>query len=101
MYYIGHIITEDEVHSDPKTTKSVVKFPLSNNSKDFRSLLRLAGYYRRFTCNFSQLTKPMTNILKKDVKFNSNNLCQESFEHLKELLYTDHRYSIRSFVAHL
>jgi hypothetical protein len=33
------------------------------------SFLRLAGYYRRFIPNFSKITKPMTKLLEKDVKF--------------------------------
>lgn len=84
--YLGHIITEDEVQPDPKTTESVVNFPVPKNAKDVKSFLGLAGYYRRFIRNFSQISKPMTNLLKKDTDFNWNDLCQEAFTHLKELL---------------
>jgi hypothetical protein len=34
-----------------------------------RSFLRLAGYYRRFILNFSKITKPNTDLLKKDKKY--------------------------------
>lgn len=84
MTYLGHIITEDGLQPDPKTTKSLVNFPVPRNAKDVKSFLGLAGYYRRFIRNFSQIAKPMTNQFKKDVEFNWDDLCQKSFEHLKE-----------------
>lgn len=42
--YLGHFITKDGVKQDPKTTKSVVNFPVPRNSKDVKSFLGLAGY---------------------------------------------------------
>lgn len=44
------------------------------------------GYYRRFVKNFSQISKPLTNLLKKDADFNWNDLCKEAFTQLKQLL---------------
>jgi hypothetical protein len=36
---------------------------------DIRGFLGLAGYYQRFIEGFSKLSKPMTELLKKDKKF--------------------------------
>jgi hypothetical protein len=36
---------------------------------DIRSFLGLAGYYRRFIKGFLKISKPMTDLLKNDKKF--------------------------------
>jgi len=53
-----------------------------------RGFLGLAGYYRRFIPDFSKIAKPMTELLKKEVKFMWNDKCEEAFKTLKHLLTT-------------
>ena len=53
---------------------------------EIRSLLGLAGYYRRFIEGFSKLAKPMTALLEKNAKFVWSEKCQASFEELKKRL---------------
>jgi hypothetical protein len=48
----------------------------------------LAGYYRWFIPNFSKITKPITELLKKGNKFVWSEACDEAFQHLKKLLTT-------------
>jgi hypothetical protein len=40
-----------------------------------QSFLGLAGYYRRFILNFSKISKPITELLKKDTMFVWSNDC--------------------------
>jgi hypothetical protein len=53
-----------------------------------RSFLGLAGYYHRFIPDFSKIVKPITGLLKNDVKFDWSSKCNEAFEQLKVLLTT-------------
>ena len=46
----------------------------------------LAGYYRRFIENFSQLSVPMKRLTQKEVKFEWNDLCERAFQELKRRL---------------
>jgi len=48
----------------------------------------LAGYYRRFIPDFSRIAKPMTELLKKDVKFKWDAKCDEAFHTLRAHLTT-------------
>ena len=46
----------------------------------------LAGYYRRFVEGFSKIAQPLTNLLRKNKKFEWDQKCQESFEELRRKL---------------
>jgi hypothetical protein len=50
------------------------------------SFLGLAGYYRRFILDFSRIANPMTELLKKGVKFVSSEACEKAFHTLRQHL---------------
>jgi hypothetical protein len=52
------------------------------------SFLRLAGYYRRFIKGFSKISKPMTELVEKDKRFEWTAACEASFHELKKRLMT-------------
>lgn len=86
VMYLGHLITRDGVKPDPKKVEVVQNYPVPKSPKQIKSFLGLAGYYRRFIENFSQLMQPLTKLLKKNEPFNWTSLQQNSFEILKEKL---------------
>ena len=45
-----------------------------------------AGFYRRFIRDFSKIARPLCRLLEKDVKFNFDESCQNSFEEIKSRL---------------
>jgi hypothetical protein len=51
-----------------------------------RSFLGLVGYYRRFISDFSKIAKPMTELLKKGVKFVWSEACEKAFHTLRKHL---------------
>ncbi|XP_071685266.1 uncharacterized protein [Lolium perenne] len=48
----------------------------------------LAGYYRKFVEGFSSIARPLTQLLKKDKKFEWTDKCEASFQELKKRLVT-------------
>ena len=46
----------------------------------------MAGYYRNFCLNFSEIAAELTNLLSKKVKFVWTDDCQLAFEQVKSLL---------------
>jgi hypothetical protein len=46
----------------------------------------LADYYQRFIPNFSNISKPITELLKKDTMYVWSKDCDEAFQMLKKLL---------------
>jgi hypothetical protein len=55
---------------------------------DIQIFLGLDSYYQRFIEGFSNITKPMTELLDKDKKFNLTLVCEASFQKLKKQLTT-------------
>jgi hypothetical protein len=56
--------------------------------RQIRSFLGLAGYYRRFILDFSKIAKPMTELLKKGVKYEWIQKCEDAFHALMQHLTT-------------
>jgi hypothetical protein len=71
---------------DPTKVQEVLDWKTPTTVHEIRSFLRLAGYYRRFILDFSKITKPMTRLLKKDMKFDWTPECEQAFHTLRTLL---------------
>jgi hypothetical protein len=53
-----------------------------------RSFMGLVDYYRRFIPNFSKISMPITELLKKGNKYVWSKECDEAFQTLNKLLTT-------------
>jgi hypothetical protein len=54
--------------------------------KGIWSFLGHAGFYRRFIKKFSKISRPLTNLLQKNVRFNFDENCLVAFNILKKAL---------------
>jgi hypothetical protein len=84
--FLGHIVTKDGIAVDPAKVTGVMEWEPPKNVGEVRSFLGLAGYYQRFIENFSKIAKPMTELLKKEKKFEWTKACENSFQELKKRL---------------
>ena len=84
--FLGHVISAEGVAMDPIKVEAVLNWTQPKNVSEIRSFLGLAGYYRRFIEDFSRIARPMTQLLKKDKKFEWSDACETSFQELKRRL---------------
>jgi hypothetical protein len=81
--FLGHTISSDSISVDPSKVQEVMDWKPPTSVHQIRSFLGLAGYYRRFIPDFSRIAKPMTELLKKGVKFSWDQKCEDAFHTLR------------------
>ena len=84
--YLGHIISEHGIQTDPEKIETVKNWPEPVNRTQVRSFIGLASYYRKFIANFAQIAQPLHKLTQASVPFKWNNECQSAFELLKHRL---------------
>ena len=96
--YLGHIVSEEGVATDPAKVEDIQKWPVPANASELQSFLGFVGFYRRFITQFSKVARPLheaipkTGGLKKrqlkKMPFTWGPSQQTAFEKLKELCST-------------
>ena len=86
IHYLGHLISPEGISPLPNKLDSIKHMPVPNSAKEIKQFLGLTGYYRKFVPRFADISRPLTTLTKKDVKFEWTSACQKSFELLKEAL---------------
>jgi hypothetical protein len=66
---LRHKISERGIEVDRAKVEAIDKMPCPRDVKGIRSILGHDGFYRRFIKHFSKISKPLTNLLRKDVPF--------------------------------
>lgn len=66
LAYLGMIISKNHVEMDPAKVTDVTEWPVPIKVKHVQAFLGFANFYRRFIKDFAKITKPLTNLTKKD-----------------------------------
>ena len=93
--YLGHVVSGEDISTNPKKVEAVTKWPTPQTAYDARSFLGFVGYYKRFIKNFSQIATPIREVITglenqskrtaKKTTFEWTEAANSAFEHLKEL----------------
>ncbi|KAK8941176.1 hypothetical protein KSP39_PZI010028 [Platanthera zijinensis] len=86
--FLGHVVTEQGLSVDPTKVEAIMNWPRPTTITEIRSFLGLAGYYRKFVKNFSEIALPLTKLMRKNVPFIWTEDCQVAFDRLKESVTT-------------
>jgi len=83
---LGHIVSGRGIEVDKAMVELIAKLSSPRTVREVRSFLGYAGFYRRFIKDFSKISKPLCDLLTKDVPFEFTPSCLEAFERLKTKL---------------
>ena len=64
--FLGHVVSASGVSVDLEKVEVVMSWERPKSVFEIRSFLGLAGYYRRFIEDFSQLATPMTRFIRPE-----------------------------------
>lgn len=88
VMFLGHIVGQGQVKPVMAKVEAINDFPVPTSKKELMRFLGMAGYYRRFCKNFSDVVSPLTNLLAKKAKYVWSEKCQVGFDRIKSILMT-------------
>src|SRR5436853_3639985 len=86
LEFLGHVIGKDGLAPDDRKVQTINEYPAPTNTLEIQSFLGMTGFYRQFIQDYSEITKPITDLLKQKNAFKWTNECQDAFEVLKKCL---------------
>jgi hypothetical protein len=87
--YLGFILEAGKgIRMDPEKVKAIIEWEAPSSVKGVRSFLGFANFYRRFILQFSDIVRPISDLVKKDATFVWTAEADEAFVRLKELFTT-------------
>ena len=61
---LGHTIFKKGISIDPERIKDIEQIPLPHNKKGMQSFMGTINFMRRFVPEFSQIVKPLQQMVK-------------------------------------
>ncbi|KAL5020815.1 hypothetical protein ScPMuIL_002102 [Solemya velum] len=93
--YLGHVVSEEGIQTDPEKVSAVVNWPVPTSTKTVQQFIGFIGFYRRYIKGFSKISQPLHDLLKKQkngkrkyIEFRWGEAQQKAFDDLKKKLTT-------------
>ncbi|CAI7834524.1 unnamed protein product [Closterium sp. NIES-53] len=86
VQFLGHMVSAQGVHVDPKKIEAVRTWKTPENVKELQQFLGFVNYYNWFVPQYAKIATPLTNPLKKNTPFKWEDVHQQAMEQLKTAL---------------
>ena len=73
--FLGHLISKSQIRMDRAKVAAIQEWPALTKVTELQSFLDLANYCRRFIKGYSKVACPLTNLLKKERKWEWDAKC--------------------------
>lgn len=84
--YLGHVIENNSVRPLKDNLTSIKNFPTPKTQKNVRQFLGKINFYHEYIMNSAIILDPLHKLLRKNEPFLWTEKCEESFNHIKQLL---------------
>ena len=89
LTFFGLVFSAGGVSPDPKKVKAIHDARPPTSVSAVKSFLGMVTYCAKFIPNFSDITKPLRELTKKDVSFQWKDEHEQAFRKVKEMLTSD------------
>ena len=86
LTYLGHTISKDGINADDNKIRAITEMPMPEDKKAVQRLLGMINYVGKFIPNLAEITKPLRELLKKEIDWHWNKSHEEAVNKIKELL---------------
>lgn len=81
--FLGYRVGQMGVKTVQSKIEKIQNYPIPKDVTQLRGFLGLAGYYRKFIKKFSEIVKPLSELLQKDKEYIWGKEQQKAFERIK------------------
>lgn len=87
--YLGHIVGYGVIKPDPEKVVAIKEFKVPTTTKEIRRFIGMIGYYAKFIDNYSGISGPLTELIRKSQKFVMTSEALNAFQTLKAALISE------------
>ena len=84
IHYLGHMLSAEGIQPLPEKLDSITNMPAPENQTEVKQFLGLVWYYCKFVPHFSDISKPLVKLMRKDTPFTWMKHCHLAFNMLKD-----------------
>ena len=66
IHYLGHMLSAEGIQPLPEKLDSITNMPAPENQTEVKQFLGLVGYYCKFVPHFSDISRPLAKLMRKD-----------------------------------
>lgn len=84
--YLGYTVTDEGIRPNGDHVTAIRELAYPTDAKELQRIIGLFSYFRMFVRNFSQIARPLRQLLTSGEKFELNENCRQAFDSLKRRL---------------
>ena len=83
---LGHMVSKKGISIDPERIKAIEQIPFPHNKKGMQSFMGTINFVRIFVPDFTQIVKPLQQMVKKNAQFKWIEIEKNTFSKIKTVV---------------